>query len=211
MAVLVLLALLWWDSSGCASPPSNVHGWFLLPAPSRVTQAAGLSTPSLTEPSTTLTMANCSFSFYKLCSKYLGMPNISAAAGIPVCKLFINQCLNSQGTLLSINYLSPSSCGLGVALLCFQTTACYLSLLLRLRETEWCEPGNQGSVLSTGFFHGSACGVMAQGFGVPSGFTACSHCPARLMPGARGIECPARKVNGIRGSRDGILTSDTAD
>lgn len=55
------------------------------------------------------------------------------------------------------------------------------------------------------------CGVMAQGFGVPSGSLACSHCPARLMPGARGVECPARKVDGIIGPRDEVLTSDTAD
>lgn len=46
---------------------------------------------------------------------------------------------------------------------------------------------------------------MAQGFGVPSGFPACSHCPARLMPGARDTECPARKVNSIIGPRDGSL------
>lgn len=100
----------------------------------------GLSTLSLQEPSTTLTMANCSSGFYKLCSKYLGMPNISAAAGIPVHKLFMNQCLNSQGTVLSINYLSPSSCGLGAALFYFQTTAHNLFLVLRLRGHH-CDPG----------------------------------------------------------------------
>lgn len=60
----------------------------------------GLSTPSLLELSATLTMASCSRGFYKLCSKYLGMPNISAAAGIPVHKLFMNQCLNSQDAVL---------------------------------------------------------------------------------------------------------------
>lgn len=55
------------------------------------------------------------------------------------------------------------------------------------------------------------CGVMAQGFGVPRVSPACSHCPARLMPGTRGSECPAREVNGVMGRRDGVLTSDTGD
>lgn len=104
-----------------------------------------LSTPSHPEPVTTLTMANCSIGFYKLSSKYLGMPNISAAAGIPVCKLFMNQCLNSQGTLLSINYFSPSSCGLGAALFYFRTTACNLSLVSRLKGHH-SDPGRQSGV-----------------------------------------------------------------
>lgn len=134
VAVFGLLALPWRHSSGCASPPSILQGCFLLPAvPSGGNQAAGLGTPSHREPETTLIMANCSMGFYKLSSKYLGMPNISAAAGIPVHKLFMDQCLNSQGTLLSINYLSTSSCGLGAALFYFQTTACSLSLVLGLR------------------------------------------------------------------------------
>lgn len=145
MAVLGLLALPWRDSSGCASPPSNLQGWFLPPAPRGRAQAAGLSTPSHPEPVTTLTMANCSIGFYKLSSKYLGMPNISAAAGISVCKLFMNQCLNSQGTLLSINYFSPSSCGLGAALFYFRTTACNLSLVSRLRGHH-SDPGRQSGV-----------------------------------------------------------------
>lgn len=76
------------------------------------------------EPVATLMVANCFIGFYKLSSKYLGMPNISAAAGIPVRKLFMNQCLNSQGTLLSIIYLSPSSGGLGAALFYLQTCPC---------------------------------------------------------------------------------------
>lgn len=145
-------------------------------------------------------MANCSIGFYKLCRKYLGMPKISAAAGIPAHKLFMNQCLNSQGTLLSRNYLSPSSCGLGAALFCFQTTACNLSLVLRLRGHHR-DPRKESDV-SQGIRAQSflwvfccASALWAQGFGVPSGSPACSHCPARLIPGTRDVECPARMVS----------------
>jgi len=91
----------------------------------------GLNTLSHQEPATTLTGANCSIGFYKLSSKCLGMPNISAAAGIPGPKLFMNGCLHSQGTLLSVNYSSLSNGSLGAALFYLQTTARSLALVAR--------------------------------------------------------------------------------
>lgn len=68
------------------SPPSRLQGQGLPPAPSGRACGVGLSAPSQQE-----LVAICSISFYKLSSKYLGMPNISAAAGIPVRKLFMNR------------------------------------------------------------------------------------------------------------------------
>lgn len=94
VVVLELLVLQGGNSGERTSPPSCLQGWGLLPAPRGRARAAGLSAPSHWEPATTLTVANCSIGFYKLSSKYLGMPNISAATGIPVRKLFMNQCLN---------------------------------------------------------------------------------------------------------------------
>lgn len=47
--------------------------------------------------------------FYKLSSKYLGMPNISVVAGIPVHTLFMSWCLNSEGNVLTVNYSGLSS------------------------------------------------------------------------------------------------------
>lgn len=57
----------------------------------------------------TPTAAEQADGFYKRSSKYLGMPNISAATGIPAHVLFMKRCLNSEGNVLSIKYFSPSS------------------------------------------------------------------------------------------------------
>lgn len=56
-----------------------------------------------------LTAAEQADGFYERSSKYLGMPNISAATGIPACVLFMKRCLNSEGNVLSIKCFSPAS------------------------------------------------------------------------------------------------------
>lgn len=131
VAALELLVLLGGNSSKRTSPSSHLQGRGVPPAPRGRVQAAGLSVPSHQEPAITLIVAICSLGFYKLPTKYLGMPSVSAVADVPVCKLFMNQCLNSQGSLLSINYLSPSSDSLGTALFYFQATAHSLALVVR--------------------------------------------------------------------------------
>lgn len=61
--------------------------------------------------------------FYKRSSKYLGMPNISAATRIPARVLFMKRCLNSEGNVLSIKCFSPASSSHRGALFCLQTSA----------------------------------------------------------------------------------------
>lgn len=138
----------------------------------------GPSTPKHRGPATALTAASCSSGFYKLPSKYLRMPNISAAAGIPARKLFMNHCLNSQGTLLSINYLSPSTGSLGAALFYLQTAARSPALLVRHGGhhsdpgmSQAACPGSQGSALPPIFWSchhcvGSRCRVSGHPAGV---------------------------------------------
>lgn len=122
-------------------------------------------------------VASCSIGFYKRSSKYLGMPNISAVPGIPACKLFMNQCLNSQTTLLSINHLSPSSGSLGDA--CSVLPPNYsLPFLLDMEHhsdprrwngvSQACLSRAQTYLLFFGLCHCSI-GVMVQGFRIPCG------------------------------------------
>lgn len=133
-------------------------------------------------------------SFYKLSSKYLGMPNISVVAGIPVHTLFMSWCLNSEGNVLTVNYSGLSSGSHGATLLYLQSTA----------SDGMGEPQSYGTPLSSFWLTGagvhvsmvnvfhSRCFPMKENVSVvsPSSFPLHSyHCPLLAFV------CPQTKIS----------------